>query len=177
MMGEPYPLNKSRPTGTGLPTPYQQDIPPKLYESGGMGPGGGDKFPLPGGTPGGMPGSMPGGGLPGSGLPGTPDQPQPYGGMVDLDGMLQQRKANDERRQMLAQMLAGQQQPKGPAPYANGRAPVDIPAPIAEASPWSIVAAAVNGLADGYRKSQGGGQPPINEGANAFWRSNGGMKG
>lgn len=73
--------------------------------------------------------------MPGSGLQGPQEQPQPYGGMPDLENMLQRRKANDERRQMLSQMLAGQQQPKGPAPYANSGGPVNLPPPIAEASP------------------------------------------
>ena len=170
MIGDPYatPLPGSygyptKPKPLGMPTQYQ-DTPPKHYEDDGAGQDGGDKFGLPGGLPGGMP----------CGAPQMPPAPQPYGGMPGLDQMLQQRKASDDRRQMLAQMLAGQQQPQGPAPYANSPHPMDLPPPIAQASPWSIVAAAFNGLAEGYKKSKAA--QPTNDGATSWWGSYGGMK-
>ena len=169
MIGNPYatPLPGSlgyptKPIASGMPTQYQ-DTPPKHWD--GTGGGGGDKYPLPGDAPAGMPGG---------GMPGAQDQPQPYAGMPDLGWMLQQRKANDDQRRLLAQMLAGQQQPQGPAPYANSPHPMDLPPPIAEASPWSIAAAAFQGLADGYKKSKAG--QPTDEGATGWWGSSGGMK-
>lgn len=168
MIGNPYatPLPGSygyptKPAASGMPTQYQE-TPPKHWDG-----TSGDKFPLPGGAPGIMSGSE---------LQGPPDQPPPYSGLADLDGMMQRRKENEQHRQMLAKLLAGQQQPQGPAPYANSSGPVQLPPPVAEASPWSVVTAAINGLAEGYKKSKGG-QQPTNEGANAFWGSNGGMKG
>ncbi|RZI72374.1 MAG: hypothetical protein EOP13_15275 [Pseudomonas sp.] len=173
MIGNPYatplpgfPDYQKKPTASGMPTQYQDTF-PKHYEDGGTGLGGGDKYPLPGGMPDGTPGMA----------PATPPAPQPYAGMPDLDWMLQRRKANDQHRQMLAQLLAGQQQqqPQGPAPYANQSGPVNLPPPIAEASPWSIVAAAFNGLAEGYKKSKAAGEL-TEEGANVWWGSNGGMK-
>ena len=137
--------------------------PPKHYEDGGTGQDGGDKFALPGGLPG--------------AAPQTPPAPQPYGGMPDLERLLQQRRANDDQRRLLAQMLAGQQQRQGPAPYANSPRPMALPPPVAQASPWSIAAAAFNGLAEGYKQSKNqGGQQPTDEGANGWWGSSGGMK-
>ena len=170
MIGDPYatPLPRSldyptKPKPSGMPTQYQ-DTPPKHWDGIGAS-GGGDKFALPGDAPAGTPGGA---------MPGMQDQPQPYGGMADLDRLLQQRRANDDQRRLLAQMLAGQQQPQGPAPYANSPHPLDLPPPAAQASPWSIVAAAFNGLAEGVKRAKS--QGATNEGATSWWGSDGGMK-
>lgn len=124
-MNDPYGYMKPPPAG--MPTPYQ--------------------------SPGPQPYQAPGEGLYEGGLK-DPAAPQPYGGMTGLDQLLQQRKAKEDHRQLMAQMLAGQQQaPQSTAPVQGAPAFRAGPAPV-QTSPWSILTAGINGLMDGMKKGR-----------------------